>query len=74
MAMFIVATVTAVTTYGNQRFRTEAEVAMVVLASVSLDALWSSVAGRPREEPVARPDPVPEVDPLQVGAGAEVSR
>jgi len=74
MAMFIVATVTAVTTYGNQRFRTEAEVAMVVLASVSLDALWSSVAGRPREEPVGRPDPVPEVDPLRVGAGAEVSR
>jgi 4-amino-4-deoxy-L-arabinose transferase-like glycosyltransferase len=49
MAMFITATLTAVTTYGNQRFRTEAEVALVVLAAVTLDALWSTVAGRDRE-------------------------
>ena len=48
MAMFIVATVTAALTYGNERFRCEAEVAMVVLAAVSLDAIWSSLAGRPR--------------------------
>jgi 4-amino-4-deoxy-L-arabinose transferase-like glycosyltransferase len=50
-AMFIVPTVAAIVTYGNYRFRSEAEVALVVLASVALDAVWSSMAGRP---------PVPE--------------
>ena len=48
MAMFIVTTVTAALIYGNDRFRCESEVAMVVLAAVSLDAIWSSLAGRPR--------------------------
>ncbi len=48
MAMFIVTTVTAFLIYANDRFRSEAEVAMVVLAAVSLDAVWSSLAGRPR--------------------------
>ena len=48
MAMFIVTTVTAFVTYGNYRFRSESEVAMVVLAAVTLDAVWSSLAGRPR--------------------------
>ena len=48
MAMFITTTVTAGLIYGNDRFRSEAEVAMVVLAAVSLDAVWSSLAGRPR--------------------------
>ena len=45
--MFIVPTVAAVVTYGNYRFRSEAEVALVVLASVALDAVWGSAAGRP---------------------------
>ena len=48
MAMFIVTTITAFVTYGNHRFRSEAEVAIVVLAAVSLDAVWSSLAGRHR--------------------------
>ena len=47
VAMFIVPTVAAVVTYGNYRFRSEAEVALVVLASVALDAVWGSAAGRP---------------------------
>jgi 4-amino-4-deoxy-L-arabinose transferase-like glycosyltransferase len=47
MAMFIVATLTAFLTYGSYRFRSEAEVAIVVLAAVTLDAVWSSLAGRP---------------------------
>ena len=47
VAMFIVPTVAAVVTYGNYRFRSEAEVALVVLASVALDAVWGSMAGRP---------------------------
>ena len=48
MAMFIVTTVTVFLIYANDRFRSEAEVAIVVLAAVSLDAVWSSLAGRPR--------------------------
>ena len=47
MAMFIVATLTAFATYGSYRFRSEAEVAIVILAAVTLDAAWSSLAGRP---------------------------
>ena len=42
MALFIVPTVAAAVTYGDYRFRSEAEVALVVLASVALDALWGS--------------------------------
>ncbi len=48
MAMVIVPTLTAFVTYGSNRFRSEAEVAIVVLAAVTLDAAWSSLAGRPR--------------------------
>ena len=62
MAMFIVASVTAVTTYGNYRFRTEAEVALVVLAAVSLDAIWATVAGRPRPGRQAVPPPPAQWD------------
>jgi 4-amino-4-deoxy-L-arabinose transferase-like glycosyltransferase len=46
IAMFVVTTFTAFVTYGNYRFRSESEVAIVVLAAVSLDALWSLLAGR----------------------------
>ena len=38
---FVVVSVTALLTYGNLRFREPAEVALVVLAAVALDALWS---------------------------------
>lgn len=48
IAMFVVTTFTAFVTYGNYRFRSESEVALVVLAAVSLDALWSLLAGRTR--------------------------
>ena len=55
MAMFIVTTITAFVTYGNYRFRCESEVAIVVLAAVTLDAIWSS-AGRPAPtRPATRP-------------------
>jgi hypothetical protein len=38
-APFIIVAVTALTTYGNLRFREPAEIALVVLAAVSLDEL-----------------------------------
>jgi 4-amino-4-deoxy-L-arabinose transferase-like glycosyltransferase len=53
MALLIVPTVAAAVTYGNYRFRSEAEVALVVLASVTLDALWGSMAGRPPDPEAA---------------------
>ena len=56
VAMFVVVTLAAFATYGNYRFRAEAEVAMVVLASVTLDAIWASIAGRPRPGVLFRPD------------------
>jgi 4-amino-4-deoxy-L-arabinose transferase-like glycosyltransferase len=37
---FVVVSATALLTYGNLRFREPAEVALVVLAAVALDALW----------------------------------
>jgi 4-amino-4-deoxy-L-arabinose transferase-like glycosyltransferase len=46
-ALFVVPTLAAVVTYGNYRFRSEAEVGLVVLAAVALDALWATLAGRP---------------------------
>ncbi len=39
LAPFIVVSITALITYGNQRFREPADVALVVLAAVALDAL-----------------------------------
>jgi hypothetical protein len=60
--MFILPTVAAVVTYGNYRFRSEGEVALVVLASVALDALWGSMAGRP-PAPEAAVTPVEEAGP-----------
>lgn len=47
VAMAVVVTVTAFVTYGNYRFRAEAEVAIVVASVVALDALWTAVAGHP---------------------------
>jgi hypothetical protein len=37
---FFVVSVTALLTYGNQRFREPADLALVVLAAVALDELW----------------------------------
>ena len=37
---FVVVTVTALVTYGNVRFREPAELSLVILAAVALDALW----------------------------------
>ena len=37
---FVVVTVTALLTYGNVRFREPAELSLVILAAVALDALW----------------------------------
>jgi 4-amino-4-deoxy-L-arabinose transferase-like glycosyltransferase len=40
LAPFIIVAVTALTTYGNLRFREPAEISTVVLAAVALDAVW----------------------------------
>jgi 4-amino-4-deoxy-L-arabinose transferase-like glycosyltransferase len=55
LAMVVVTTVTAFATYGNYRFRAESEVALVILAAVALDALWTWLIGRPSTEVVDRP-------------------
>ena len=39
LAPFIIVAVTALTTYGNLRFREPAEIALVVLAAVAADEL-----------------------------------
>lgn len=78
VAMFVIVTLAAFVTYGNYRFRAEAEVAMVVLAAVTLDAIWASIAGRPRPGVLERPDhpvdggdPADSGDPPVGGPGAE---
>ena len=40
LAPAIMVSITALTTYGNQRFRAPAEITVVVLAAVAADALW----------------------------------
>jgi 4-amino-4-deoxy-L-arabinose transferase-like glycosyltransferase len=40
VAPFVIVSVTALATYGNLRFREPADVAVVVLAGVGLDAIW----------------------------------
>jgi 4-amino-4-deoxy-L-arabinose transferase-like glycosyltransferase len=37
---FVIVTVTALASYGNVRFREPAELALVVLAAIAIDALW----------------------------------
>jgi 4-amino-4-deoxy-L-arabinose transferase-like glycosyltransferase len=37
---FVIVTVTALASYGNVRFRQPAELALVVLAAIAIDALW----------------------------------
>jgi 4-amino-4-deoxy-L-arabinose transferase-like glycosyltransferase len=74
MAMFVTATLTALTTYGNQRFRTEAEVAMVVLAAVSLDAVWTAVAGGARQQAHVRGRRAPAADEQIPRTPQEVAR
>ncbi|HYP48321.1 MAG TPA: glycosyltransferase family 39 protein [Thermoleophilaceae bacterium] len=46
---FVVVTVTALATYGNVRFREPAELSLVILAAVALDALWRRRAAAPPE-------------------------
>ncbi len=55
VAMVVTTTVTAFATYGNYRFRAEAEVALVILAAVALDALWTWLVGRSPAEVLDRP-------------------
>jgi 4-amino-4-deoxy-L-arabinose transferase-like glycosyltransferase len=49
VAPFVVVSLTALLTYGNQRFREPADIALVVLAAVALDALWRRRAKDPSE-------------------------
>jgi hypothetical protein len=44
----LVVSATALLTYGNLRFREPAELSVVVLAAVALDALWRRRAAAPR--------------------------
>jgi hypothetical protein len=46
VAPFIIVAVTALSTYGNLRFREPAELCVVVLAAVALDELWRRRAAR----------------------------
>jgi hypothetical protein len=48
----VLATVTAATAFGNTRYRTAAEVSIVILATVGIDALVRAV----RREPAPPPD------------------
>jgi 4-amino-4-deoxy-L-arabinose transferase-like glycosyltransferase len=70
VAMYVVVTVASLVTYGNYRFRAEAEVASVVLAAVSLDALWAAVAGRPPAEARRPPRDAPGPEPGGPGPSA----
>ena len=45
LAPAIMVSITALTTYGNQRFRAAAEISLVVLAAVAADALWRRRSG-----------------------------
>jgi 4-amino-4-deoxy-L-arabinose transferase-like glycosyltransferase len=66
VAMYAVVTIVAFVTYGNYRFRAEAEAATVVLAAVAFDALWSAVAGHPARPRAHRRSPAPASDPAPV--------
>lgn len=50
---FVAVSLTAMITYGNARFREPADVAVVILAAVALDALWTARESRRRPEPSA---------------------
>jgi hypothetical protein len=56
-------TVAAMITFGNTRYRAQAEVAIVTAAVVAIDALWRRRAGPPAE----RADD--DIPPVAVGAG-----
>jgi 4-amino-4-deoxy-L-arabinose transferase-like glycosyltransferase len=52
VAQFVIVTVTAAAIYGITRFRTPAEVSLVVLGAVALDTWWGT-RGEPETRPVA---------------------
>ena len=59
VAQFVIVTVTAAAIYGLIRFRTPAEVSLVVLAAVAVDHWWAtaepSTDGRDRSRSRRRP-------------------
>ena len=57
VAQFVIVTVTAAAIYGIVRFRVPAEVSLVVLAAVAVDAWWASRTRRADELDVPVPDP-----------------
>jgi 4-amino-4-deoxy-L-arabinose transferase-like glycosyltransferase len=61
LSMFVVVTITAATSYGTTRFRTPAEVSIVVLAGVAIDAIVS----RWRRRTAVGPAPEPGIPPAQ---------
>jgi 4-amino-4-deoxy-L-arabinose transferase-like glycosyltransferase len=65
VAMVATVTFAALVTYGNQRFRTEAEVAIVILAAAAFDALWSSVEGRPGRRSLRPPAGADDGNPAE---------
>lgn len=55
LSVFVIVTITAALTYGTTRFRTPAEVAIVVLAAVALDAGVSAIERRRHQPTMATP-------------------
>ena len=65
-------TFTAATTFGNIRYRTAAEISIVMFSAITFDAIWSAVQRRRRAAagessppaPGDTPAPIPESDPV----------
>ena len=61
LSMFVIVTITAATSYGTTRFRTPAEVSIVVLAGIAIDA----IVNRWRRRTAVGPAPEPGIPPAQ---------
>jgi hypothetical protein len=59
LSMFVIVTFTAATSYGTTRFRTPAEVAIVVLAAVTIDWIITRWRNRSAVATTAEPDEAP---------------
>jgi hypothetical protein len=62
LSMFVIVTITAATSYGTTRFRTPAEVAIVVLAGIAIDAGLNRWRRRASDDSVAEPERAPVQD------------
>jgi len=62
LSMFVIVTITAATSYGTTRFRTPAEVAIVVLAGIALDAGLNRWRRRSSDDTVSEFERAPAQD------------